>query len=174
MKELLTIFALTVLSTSAIADQLVFSQDDGEGNWNNVYIDVEDASQFPGAYIPGHRGSSSGGVKAKPAVKGRAASITFTAGPGDSITYTKQPKGGKWRENGYRRPYNLKEIHGSNKGADVTETPGVEAQDAVAEVKPSREEPSEARTIIPVPKGEDMQTFIAEYLKNFSIIITGM
>ena len=92
MNKLITMFMALVMSASAFADQLVFSQYDGVNSWDNVYIEVQDAKAFPGGFIDGVRGYTHGGSAGfagvegregrdyQPAVPGVAASETFAEG----------------------------------------------------------------------------------------------
>ncbi len=61
MNKLLTLFTLSILSTNVVADKLVFSQYDGINSWDNTYIYVPDAKQYPGAFHDGIRPAQSGG-----------------------------------------------------------------------------------------------------------------
>ncbi len=63
-----------LISTGTVkADQLIFSQYDGVNTWNNIYVEVEDASIYEGAFIDGVPGSSWGSVVAVAGVEGKAA-----------------------------------------------------------------------------------------------------
>ena len=77
-----------VMSASAFADQLVFSQYDGVNSWDNVYIEVQDAKAFPGGFIDGVPGYTHGGSAGSAGVEGREGRDYQPAIPGVAASET--------------------------------------------------------------------------------------
>ena len=174
---------MVVMSASAFADQLVFSQYDGVNSWDNVYIEVQDAKIYPGGFIDGVSGSSnkgSAGSEWKPETFGYVAPAGFGivvsevevqgTRTSDGATYTRiatqdgiqfDVDAGFISNEFADSQYRFNEV--DSFGALIS---WEEGQEEVAAKPATREDPQVRRTIVSVPTGVDMQEFISNFMSK--------
>ncbi len=191
MKEMLAIGLLggLLISTGTVkADQLIFSQYDGVNTWNNVYVEVEDASIYEGAFIDGVPGSSWDSVVAVAGVEGKEAVINKVEATPKTRVYNHRTLNrtirfrlinGEWKRTGNNRSFKIyhrncsKGMGCRNRSLDriidatynnVVIEEAVEEVEAVAGRQGGHEDPQVRRTIVSVPTGVDIDEFIKDYM----------
>lgn len=181
---------LAVMSSVAMADQLVFSQYDGVNTWDNVYINVQDAKDYPGAFIDGVSGSSKAGAEFEP----ETFTVTYE-GIGDprylyvyvesltEIEGTRSPEGTSYTQVGFGGAFsqiaqtdedgdafiNAEDYHLYQNNDFATNEHGTrteEWEEGQVKVAATHEDPQVRRTIVSVPTGVDMQEFIKDFMSK--------
>ncbi len=182
MKKLLTIFAVATISTTAIADALLFSQYDGVNTWNNVYFEVDNAKDFvkPGVgFTNAHAGSQGAAVEAVTGVN-RSVTTSYNLGVNAYIvSYVFSPElNGKalntQTRNGVAIPVTKSELTEAEMEADIGNIPGyatvtrtnVDAVAEVEEAQASYEQSLPPCAIVVVPVGVDMEAFIEDFMES--------